>query len=375
MIYLDNAATTQVNDGVIKVIEESLRDNFGNPSSLYGIGLDSRKRLDRARGIMAKALGCLPQEVYFTACGTESNNLAILGAARARKAWGNNIVVSGFEHPAVMNTVMSLKDEGFEIRVISPDKNGHIDTEEFLRNIDKSTVLATCMRVNNEVGTIIDTASLAAQVKKINRRTAFHCDAVQAFTKHPTVLDGSIDTLSLSGHKFHGPKGIGALYVRKGFNLKVVQHGGGQESGLRSGTENIAYAEGMAEAVLEAGDMKKNLVRITSLRNLLRDAVSGIEGVVINSPEDASPYMFNFSLPGNRSETVLHYLEDRGVLVSSGSACGRGDRSHTLVAMGLDDNIIDGAIRVSFSTSTTEEDVAKAAEIIKAAAATLEKKA
>ena len=374
MIYLDNAATTAVSSKAADEADRVLRACFGNPSSLYAAGLDSQKVLDRSRAVIARKMGCDPQELFFTASGTEGNNLAILGSARARKNWGNRVIVSGFEHPSVMNTVMSLENEGFEVKVITPGKDGKLDAGAFLSNVDKDTVLVTCMRVNNEIGTINDCARLAQEVKKINKRTAFHCDAVQSFGKHETVLNGSIDTLSVSAHKVHGPKGIGGLYVRKGFNLDRVFFGGGQEHGLRSGTENIAYAAAFAEAVSEIGDMRKEAQRIAALKDILREEVMKTGRAVVNSPGDASPYIFNFSLPGYRSETVLHFMEERGVLVSSGSACGKGEKSHTLTAMGLSDELVDSAVRVSFSSQTQEEDVRQAAALFIEAVNTLQRK-
>lgn len=374
MIYLDNAATTSISPAAADAADAALREYFGNPSSLYSQGLDSHKALERSRAVIAKSLGCEQQEVYFTASGTEGNNLAILGAARARRSWGNRIIVSGFEHPSVMNTVRSMEKEGFEVIVIPPGPDGRLDTDRFLEQTDKRTALVTCMRVNNEIGTVIDCARLAEEVKKINRRTAFHCDAVQAFGKHETVLNGSIDTLSVSAHKIHGPKGIGCLYVRKGFNLENVMFGGGQERGLRSGTENIAYAVGFAKAVSELGNIRKQNERVTGINSVLRKKLEDSGAAVFNSPDDASPYILNFSLPGFRSETLLHFMEEHGVLVSSGSACGKGEKSHTLTAMNLPDSLIDSAVRVSFSSTTTEEEVREAAELFILAVNTLQRK-
>jgi len=374
MIYLDNAATTAVSQGAADAADRALREFFGNPSSLYSAGLDSHKSLERSRAVIAKKLGCSAQEVYFTACGTESNNLAIFGAARARRNWGSKVVVTGYEHPSVMNTVMALEKEGFEICVIRPSAGGNIDPGEFLRAVDRNTVLAVCMRVNNETGSVNDCAKLAAEVKKINKRTAFHCDAVQAFGKHSTLLNGSVDTLSVSAHKIHGPKGIGCLYVRRGFNMDQVQYGGGQERGLRSGTENIAYAAAFAQAVTEMGNEEAGLAKAAELRDILRQGVIATGAAVVNSPDDASPYIFNFSLPGFRSETLLHFMEEHGVLVSSGSACGKGEKSHTLTAMDLPDELVDSAVRVSFSSSTTAEEVKRAAELFALAVNTLQRK-
>ena len=357
MIYLDNAATTKVNSDAAAEVGRVLCEAYANPSSLYSAGVEARKVIDRARETLAGIAGCAAEELYFTSGGTEGNNLAILGAARARKNWGDRVVVTGFEHPSVQNTVASLEDEGFTVVTVMPGRDGKIDPEEFLRAVDKRTVLCAAMRVNNETGALTDTPALAAEVKRISRRTAFHCDCVQGFLKHPTALDGAIDTMAVSAHKIHGPRGTGFLYVRKGFNMATVLHGGGQERGLRSGTENTALIAGFAKAAEAASDWKKDLAAVTLLRDELRRFVSGMPEAVIHSPADASPYIFNFSLPGYRSETLLHFFEERGILVSSGSACGRGERSHTLSAMGLEDRLTDSAVRVSFSNDNTMDDV------------------
>ncbi len=374
MIYLDNAATTNVFPEVTEVITSVLRENFGNPSSLYSLGIESRKLIDRSRMQMAKAIGCDPAEVFFTSCGTESNNIAILGAARSRKAWGNKVIVSGFEHPSVQNTVASLAEEGFEIVVIDPEKDGTLNIDRFLKEVDKRTVLVTCMRVNNETGALTDTALMAKKVKEINRRTAFRCDAVQSFLKHTTALNGAIDSMSISGHKIHGPKGIGVLYLRKGFNLSRTQFGGGQEKGLRSGTENVAYIAGMAKAVELIGSVQNNMTHVRACRDILWESVKDLPEIRLNSPNDASPYILNISVLGYRSETLLHFLEGEGVFVSSGSACSRGEKSHTLEAMKLDDERVDSALRFSLSAETTEDEVRTAADVLKKAINTLERK-
>ncbi|MDO5138834.1 MAG: cysteine desulfurase family protein [Oscillospiraceae bacterium] len=374
MIYLDNAATTNVFPEVTEVIASVLRDSFGNPSSLYSLGIESKKIMDRSRAQIARAMGCDPAEVYFTSCGTESNNLAILGAARSRKAWGNKVVISGIEHPSVQNTAASLANEGFEVVVIPPEEDGNLCFDRFLNEVDKRTVLVTCMRVNNEIGALTDTALLAKKVKEINRRTAFHCDAVQSFMKHTTALDGSIDSMSVSGHKIHGPKGIGVLYLRKGFSLEKTQFGGGQEKGMRSGTENVAYIAGMAKAVELIGPVRKNLEHVGICRNILWDSIRDLPEVRLNSPESASPYILNISVLGYRSETMLHFLESEGVFVSSGSACSKGEKSHTLEAMCLGDDRVDSALRFSLSAETTEDDVKTAAEALKKGIKTLERK-
>ena len=263
--------------------------------------------------------------------------------------------MTGYEHPSVQNTVNALKDEGFTVIEIAP-KNGVIDPTEIISRVNDKTALVAAMLVNNETGAKIDVASLAEEVKAINRRTAVHCDAVQGYMKEKIDL-GSIDTMSASGHKINAPKGVGILYVRKGFNIVKSQFGGGQERGLRSGTENVAFACAFAKAVEEHSDIVGNLKRISGLRDSLRDRLGEFDNVTINSPDSASPYVLNFSFEGYRSETILHFLESREVFVSSGSACSKGERSHTLEAMRLGRRLVDSAVRVSFGLQNSEDDI------------------
>ncbi len=351
MIYLDNAATTSVAPECAQTVYSVLTEHFANPSSLYGMGLEAQKVLEHARGVLARAMGCGAGEIVFTGSGTEANNLAVLGLARARRNWGREIVASGFEHPSVENALRALEEEGFTVRRVAPDESGRIDTERFISLVGKDTALATCMHVNNEIGSLTDVETLARRVKEKNRRTAFHCDNVQGFLKHP-LKPGAIDTISVSAHKLHGPKGIGALYVRRGLHIAKTIFGGLQEQGLRSGTENVAYAAGFAKAVSLAAQ-EDGLQNAAAIRALLGEKIGRLDGVRINSPQDGSPYIFNFSLIGYRSETVLHFLESRDIYVSSGSACSRGEKSHTLTAMGLPDRVVDSAVRVSLCASTT----------------------
>ncbi len=359
MIYLDNAATTRVTQPCADTIYETLCSCFANPSSLYGIGFEAQKRLDSARRTLADAMGAAAGEVYFTASGTEANNLAMLGCVRARKGWGRSVVLTGFEHPSVENCARALEAEGFALRRIMPDQNGMIKEADIVAAVGRDTALVAVMQVNNEVGTVLDVASIARQVKQINKRTAVHCDNVQGFLKHPALqLDTGVDTMAVSAHKLHGPKGIGALYVRKGLHINNCLYGGLQERGLRPGTENVAYAVGFAKAVeLAAAHRAAAFTRLRALNDRLREQIGALDAVRINSPGDNSPYIFNFSMSGYRSETLLHFLEAREIYVSSGSACSKGEKSHTLSAMGLPQAAIDSAVRVSFSDETTASDI------------------
>lgn len=359
MHYLDNAATTAVAKEVAEVVTSVMNEHFGNPSSLYDIGAYSEQVIEKARAQMAKALGCTPAEVTFTACGSESNNIALQGALAARKKWCRHMVCTGYEHPSVAKQMERFAAEGYEVTFIMPDKTGHIDCDALVDAVRPDTGLVTFMQVNNEIGTILPTAQLALRIKEKNARTAVHVDGVQAFGKiAPNLSKTVIDSYSLSGHKVHAPKGIGALYLRKGYHIEPPFLGGGQEKGIRPGTENIPYIAGLAKAT-EAFCGREDACRARAalLAARLQAGLEARSGITFNSPADALPYVVNFSVEGVRSETLLHFLEARGVYVSSGSACSKGAASHTLVAMNLPASRIDGAVRVSFCDASTPEDV------------------
>ena len=356
--YLDNAATTMVAPEVADVIDHALREHWANPSSLYPPGARSEERLNAARAAVARTLGCKARELYFTSCGSESNNLALLGAALTR-SFGKGIVVSGFEHPSVQKPLERLAKMGYDVTVVNPKADGTLDLDEMLAHVDKKTILVACMMVNNEIGTRNDVERLAAAVKQKNSRTIVHVDAVQAWMRVPIQL-ANIDTLSVSGHKIHAPKGIGALYLSD----RLVQAfqppylGGEQEREMRPGTENLPYAMGLATAATRlAKTMKSRDAAVRALNQQLRAGLSAFPEVVINSPDTAVPEVLNFSENCIKSETLLAFLAEKQIYVSSASACGRGLPSHTLSAMGRDPLAIDTAIRVSFCADNTPEDV------------------
>ena len=356
--YLDNAATTMVAPEVADVIDHALREHWANPSSLYPPGAQSEERLNAARAAVARTLGCKPKELYFTSCGSESNNLALLGAALTR-SFGKGIVVSGFEHPSVQKPLERLAKMGYDVTVVNPKADGTLDLDEMLAHVDKKTILVACKMVNNEIGTRNDVERLAAAVKQKNSRTIVHVDAVQAWMRVPIQL-ANIDTLSVSGHKIHAPKGIGALYLSD----RLVQAfqppylGGEQEREMRPGTENLPYAMGLAAAATRlAKTMKSRDAAVRALNQQLRAGLSAFPEVVINSPDTAVPEVLNFSENCIKSETMLAFLAEKQIYVSSASACGRGLPSHTLAAMGRDPLAIDTAIRVSFCADNTPEDV------------------
>lgn len=360
--YLDNAATTRIDPAVTEVIHDALVELWANPSSLYDPAVAAQDGIENARARIAKTLHCRSDEVYFTGCGTEGNNMAVWGAAMPRRHWGNKIVVSGFEHPSVQLAVRALKNEGFQVVEILPEADGHLDVQKFLAAVDKNTVLASCMGVNNETGVVQDIAALAAGIKARNNRTHFHVDAVQAWLRIPIDLQkwAGVDTLAVSGHKIHAPKGIGALFIRDSQRQTLCPpyHGGHQERGLRPGTENTPYIVGLGLAAAKGYQaMRTREAHIAKLSRRLRDGLANMPGIIINSPEDAVPEVVNFSTGCINSQTFINYLNTRGVLVSGGSACDKGEPSHTLQAMGCDDRIIQTALRVSFCAENTDEDV------------------
>ncbi len=359
MIYLDNAATTPVNSEVAQVIADSLKSDFANPSSLYKIGAQSENKINTARRTVAGFLNAKEDEIYFTSCASESNNIAIYGLAAARKNWANRIVTTGYEHPAVRKPLENLKEMGYTIANINPKADGNIDINEIVDAVDSKTAFVTIIHVNNETGAVIDIKTACEKIKAKNKRTVIHIDATQSFMKLPIdVSKIPCDSMAFSGHKINAPKGIGGLYLKKGTNIKTVMAGGGQEKGLRAGTENIHYILGFAKACeILYPNIKKNLNHYTQLKTRLLEGLAQFDNVAVNSPENAVPYTVNFSFMNYRSETLLHFLEADEIYISSGSACSKGAASHTLTAMGLDAKRIDSSIRVSFGVNTTEQDI------------------
>lgn len=374
MHYLDNAATTPVNELVIQTIAETLQNDFANPSSLYLLGYESERAIEKARAKIAAALGCAKAEVYFTASGSEGNNMAILGTLQTRKKWGKHVVMSAYEHPCVEKPLKRLAIEGeIQLTTISPNKDGNIDIDAVVEQVREDTALVTVMHVNNETGAIVDIEKLAQKVKEKNPRTAVHVDGVQGFTKVPVVLSHTqIDSYAVSGHKLNAPKGIGALYLRKGYTIEPLMLGGGQENKMRPGTENIAYIVGFAKAVeLATEHYAKAQETIFQLEKQLEEGMKKIEGAVRNSPVDNYKGIMNYSILGLKSETMLHFLEEKQVYISSGSACGKGERSHTLTAMNSSDERMDSSIRVSFNGDNTPQDIEALLDALQQATQTL----
>lgn len=356
--YLDNAATTIVAPEVADVIDKAMREHWANPSSLYGPGARSEEALNVARAAVARTLGCKSRELYFTSCGSESNNLAIFGGVQT-KTFGKGVVVSGFEHPSVQRPMERLAEMGYDVTVVPPEPDGRLNVDKMLSHVNRSTVLVACMMVNNETGARCDVEKLAAEVKKISSRTMVHVDAVQAWMRLAIKL-ANIDSMAISGHKIHAPKGIGALYLSDSLaqSFRPPYLGGEQERGKRPGTENLPYALGLAAAATRlAGNMKARQEKVRALNEQLRAGLAAFPEIEINSPEGSVPEVLNFSENCIKSETMLAFLAEKQIYVSSASACGRGQPSHTLAAMGRSPLAIDTAIRVSFCADNTPEDV------------------
>lgn len=366
-VYLDNSATTQVCRQAAEKMQEICLNTYANPSSLHKKGLEAELELIRARKIIAKRLFCDEREIYFTSGGTEANNLAILGAARRRKKFGNKIVTTAVEHPSVAECARHLEREGFEVVLLSPDENGNFSLEEIANAIDQRTVLVSMMMINNELGWCLPVDKLKKILGRKNSPALIHIDAVQAFGKtdvKPQKLGA--DFLSISAHKIHGPKGVGALYVKNPATLSPLFFGGEQEKRLRPGTEPLPLIAGFGAAVEQLGTIALENAKIVELWGECEAAFSEIPGVQINSKRAGSPYIFNFSVPGIRSETMLHFLAEKGIFVSSGSACSKGKKSHVLAAANFSDPRIDSAIRVSFSKFNTKDDVHALIQAVKA---------
>lgn len=363
--YLDNSATTRVDERAAQTAMWAMCENYGNPSSLHGKGLQAELALKTARGQVAAALGAGSDEIIFTSGGTEANNLAILGSACGAAKRGGKIITTAFEHSSVRASFAELERMGCTAVYIKPDSHGHIAAEDMLAEVDENTVLVSAMLVNNEVGSILPIEELSRGIRLKNKKTIIHCDAVQGFGKLAIKVKRlGVNLLSVSGHKVYAPKGVGALYVAKGTHLAPRAIGGGQERGLRCGTQGMPgiLAMGCAASLLDPAQTQQSM---SVLANALLSGVAGIHEVHVNSPSDALPCIVNLSIKGIRSEIMLHYMEQRGVYVSSGSACGKGGKSNVLTVMGLEDKLLDSALRVSFGKYNTCEDVARFITVLK----------
>ena len=370
--YLDNAATTQVCPEAAQAALAAMTEVYGNPSSTHTKGREAKKLLEGSRAQVAAALGCAPEELVFTSCGSESDNWALLGGAEAMKRRGRHVLSSAVEHDAVRKSLDELEARGFEVTRLRPEKDGSVSAEAVAAALREDTILVSLMLVNNETSAVTDISAVSRALKAAGSAALLHTDAVQGFGKlafTPKTLGA--DLVSISGHKIHAPKGIGALYIRGGLRLKPFILGGGQENGRRAGTEALPQIAAFgAAAELAKRGLEENAARMEALRaeavERLRPAVP--ELVLIGG---GAPHILSLSLPGWRSEVLMNFLEARGVYVSRSSACKKGARSHVLEAMGLPAAVIDGALRVGLSRYTTREDIAALCDGLIAAHATL----
>lgn len=356
--YFDNSATTAPCCEAVNAVSDAMTRCWGNPSSLHSVGNRAMDLLESSRKSIAQKLSCNPEEIYFTSGGTESNNLAIMGAAYQMRRMGRRIVSTSIEHSSVDDTLSRLEAEGFEVIKLKVDNYGRINEKELFAAVNSNTILITMMLVNNEVGTIMPVQSAKRAAMMARSPALIHCDAVQAFGKM-TVKPASlgVDLMTVSSHKIHGPKGVGALYIRKGVKIKPRTFGGEQEKKIRPGTEAMPAIAGFAAAADALHDPQRELEHITMLRDYMVSKLSEIPDVVINSPSDALPYVTNISVLGIKSEPMLNFLSERGIYVSSGSACSKGKKSHVLIQMGLDRRRLDSPIRISFSRYTTIQEI------------------
>lgn len=371
-VYLDNAATTCVSDTAFEAMKPFLRGSFGNPSALYAEAREARAAVERAREEIASLIGAAPHEVYFTSCGTESDNWAIKGSMRAQaKAKGRKgrFVTSAFEHPAVLNSAQALAGEGFDVAYANATDGGMVDEASFAQALGNGADLASIMLANNEVGTIQPIARLGEIAHGAGAR--FHCDAVQAFAHILVNVDDlGVDYLSVSGHKFHAPKGVGFLYVREGAPLEPFMNGGHQEGAMRGGTENVAGIVAMAAAAREACEnMASDAARIAALRDELEQRIlAEIANTCVNGTAPRVPGTLNVSFMGIDSASLVELLDERGVCAAGGSACSshEGEPSHVLVAMGLPSERTQSALRFSLSNETTQDDIDYTVGVLKA---------
>lgn len=358
-IYLDNSATTAPCQQAISAVVNSLTNTYANPSSLYSLGAQANRMMEQSRENIANFLGCSAEEIYFTSGGTEANNIALQGAFYANYRKGSKVVTTATEHPSVLNVLKELcRKNSVELVELMPDSTGAISKEKIFDAIDDKTFLVSIMLVNNEVGAINPVFEARSAIMRKKSPALLHSDCVQAFGKlkfSPKTL--GVDLLTVSGHKVHGPKGIGALYIKKGTRLVPLAFGGGQEKNIRPGTQPTAFIDGFSGAVTALREENTDIERIRELRDYAVEKLTALDGVFINSSPDALPYIINLSVLGYRSEVMLRFLSGLGIFVSSGSACAKGKRSYVLTSMGVSPERIDSALRVSFSRHSQKSDV------------------
>lgn len=371
-IYLDNSSTTKPRREVIEIMNKSFTEYYGNPSSLHSMGVKVEKMIKDSRRKVSKALGAKEDEIFFTSGGTESNNIAILGTLEANKRRGKHIITTKIEHPSVLNVFKALEAKGYDITYLNVSNEGIIDIKELEDSLRDDTVLVSIMYVNNEVGSIQPLKEITTILNKAQNRPILHVDGIQAFGKIDINLKKfDIDLFTISGHKFHGPKGIGGLFVRKGTKIQSVFYGGNQELGLRSGTENVHGILGMGVACeLVKNELEENIKKMNEVKSkMLYGMKKNIDNIVLNSKlsEAFAPHILNVSFKGIRGEVLLHTLEQKGIFVSTGSACSsrKKEYSHVLTSMGLSEEEMEGSIRFSFNPYIEDEEIEYTIKVLK----------
>ncbi|GAB1533967.1 MULTISPECIES: cysteine desulfurase family protein [Brevibacillus] len=361
MIYLDNSATTRPHPQVIETVRRAMESYYGNPSSLHQKGVEAENVLKQARKVAAQYLGCKESEVIFTSGGTESNNTAIKGVAFQYQNRGKHIITTQVEHPAVYDVCKQLEGLGFAVTYLPVDREGRVSVEAVQKAMRPDTILVSVMHVNNELGTIQPILEIGQWLKQFPK-VLFHVDAVQGIGKVPLrIKDSGIDLLSVSAHKFYGPRGVGILYKREGLIIHPLMMGGGQEGGVRSGTENLPAIAGMAKAIRileELGSVE--MIRLQKLNQQLREGIATMEGCVVNTPEsNTAPHIMNLSVPGVKAEVLLHALEEKGFLISTKSACSSkvNEPSRVLTAIGIERDCALSSLRISLGRENTADDI------------------
>lgn len=372
MIYLDNSATTRPCRACVEAMNDMLTDCWGNPSSVHGLGIEAERRLKAARASVAAAMGAEPERVFFTSCGTEADNWAIFSAAERLGKRGRHIVTTAVEHHAVLNPMQKLAAQGFDVTFLQPDESGFVSAQQLGAALRPDTILVSIMMVNNETGAVMPISEMIRATRRKSPLALFHTDAVQGFFKLPLRAKTlGADLITVSGHKIHAAKGVGALYIRAGLHLPPFVLGGGQEHNMRSGTENLPTICGFGAAcAAQLPTLRQDIAHMTALRDACRTQLAEIPNLVLIGKQDA-PHIVNLSIPGLRSQGIINALQSDGIYVSAGSACSKGHRSHVLEAMHLPPAVIDGSIRVSFCAENTMDDVAALHDALLRAIATL----
>lgn len=371
--YFDNSATTRCFDNVITLMDKVMREDYGNPSSMHTKGVDAERYVRYAKEQIAKSLKVNEKEILFTSGGTESDNLALIGTALANYRSGRHLITTAIEHPAILQTMKYLESQGFEVTYLPVDENGRIRLSDLERAMTSGTILVSIMHTNNEIGSLMPIAEAGALIKRMNPKTLFHVDAVQGYGKfHIYPKRMGIDLLSVSGHKIHGPKGIGFLYVNERIKMKPILYGGGQQGGMRSGTENVPGIAGMGKAVEEIyRNLDADMDSLYQLKDYFVSGISKLPDVRINglTGRESAPHVVSVSVRGIRAEVLLHELENHGIYISAGSACASNKPtvSATLKAIGVEKELLESTIRFSFSVFTTKEELDHCLQVLEEA--------